>query len=192
MFSATLVGDTYIILITVFSTLLWVQIFTVLYSEGLKELSVPYIYLTPEPSVRKILWSNLAAFLRFLIEGALIFVVVGAILWASVPIICAAALGYALFSLKLIALNYFSLRWTSVNISAGIFLLLYALMAILSSAPGAIIGIIAGVSIGGALGSSIGLLIFCAWKALVAVVCFTLSAGILDNCDITVAKNWKG
>ena len=192
VFGSTLGGDTYTILIIVFSTLLWVQIFTVLYSEGIRELLAPYIHLAPEPSINKILWSNLAAFLRSLIEGALIFIAVGAILRASVPIICAAALGYALFSLKLIALNYFSLRWTGVNMSAGIFLLLYALIAILSSAPGAIIGIIAGISIGDALGSSIGLLIFCAWDALVAIVCFALSTGILNNCDIPVVKNGKG
>jgi hypothetical protein len=184
--------DPYIILISVFSTLLWIQIFTILFSEGMKELFTPYIYLAPEPSISKILWSNMAAFLRSLIEGALIFVAVGAILRASVTVICVAALGYALFSLKLIALNYFSLRWVGVNIGMGILLLLYALIAILSSAPGAIIGIIVGITISGVLGCSIGLLIFCLWEALVALVCFALSVGILDNCDMPVVKSWKG
>ena len=184
-------SETYDIFIIVFSTLLWIQIFTVLYSEGMKELFTPYIYLTPERSIIKILWSNMATFLHSLIEGALIFVAVGAILRASVPVICGAALGYALFALKLIALNYVSLRWTGVDLSAGILHMLYALMAILSSAPGAIIGTIAGVSIGDAFGCAIGLLSFCLWEALVAVVCFTLSAGILNNCDMPVVKNLK-
>ncbi|MDR1326410.1 MAG: putative ABC exporter domain-containing protein [Treponema sp.] len=185
-------GDPYSVLITMFSTLLSVQVFTILYGEGLKELYTPYIYLTPERSVSKILWSNMAAFLRSLIEGALIFAAAGAILRTSVPITCATALGYALFSLKLIALNYLSLRWTSVNIGAGILLLLFALIAILSSAPGAIIGIAAGITIGDTFGNFIGLLIFCAWEAIVAIVCFALSAGILDNCDMPVVKSWKG
>ncbi|MDR2418654.1 MAG: putative ABC exporter domain-containing protein [Treponema sp.] len=185
-------NDTYSTFINVFSALLLMQIFTVLYSEGLKELYMPYIYLTPERSVSKILWSNMTAFLRSLIEGVFIFVAVGAILRASVSVVCIAASGYALFSLKLIAFNYVSLRWAGFNMSAGVLRLLYAFIVALSSVPGVIIGIIVGVTIGGVLGNFIGLLIFCAWELLVGVVCFVLSAGILDNCDMPLVKNWKG
>jgi hypothetical protein len=192
LFGPSLGNDADSILIMLFSTILSVQIFTILYGEGLKELYTPYIYLIPERSVSKILWSNLSTFLRSLIEGALIFVAVGAILRTSVPMVCVTALGYAIFSLKLIALNNLSLRWTGISLGAGIFLMLYMLIVALSSVPGIIIGIIAGVAINGALGSFIGLLVFCAWEALIAVVCFILSAGILNNCDIPVVKNWKG
>jgi hypothetical protein len=187
-------GDTGVI--TVLSSLLFLQILCIVFGEGLKELSSPYIYLIPERALSKIIWTNMTTFLRTLLEGVLIFALAGAILRAHISTLCLAALAYSFFSFKIIALNYFSHRWTGVGIGTGVFITLYMLVAVLTSLPGAIIGLVAGILLNGAhaegaLGYFIGLLLFCAWELITGFAGFALSAGILDNCDISAVKSGK-
>jgi hypothetical protein len=174
--------------ITLLSVLLCIQIFCITIGDGLRELAAPYLYLIPEPSLSKIIWSNMTAFLRSLVEGLLVFAIAG-VVGMNWLMCLLAALSYSFFSCKLIALNYVSRRWIGIGIGAGAFLILYLIIACVTSLPGIIIGMVAAILSGGVW--SVGLLSFCVWELVTGFVGFALSAGILDHCDMATMKSDK-
>jgi hypothetical protein len=174
--------------ITMMQTVMWVQILLIGTGHGLKEIYSHYIYLIPESSFSKILWSNLELVFKILVESVVMFGVSGAITGESPLLIAAAVLVYTLFSLLLIGINYLFLRWTGVNLNSGLLFLIYYLAVMLIMAPGVVGALVAGILLGGSPGEFAGLGILAAWELLAALVCFALSRGILHRCDMPVVK----
>lgn len=170
--------------------LMWTQIFLIGTGRGLKELYTHYIYLIPESSFRKIVWSNLEIAFKVLVESLAIFCISGLIMGEPVLLIVAAILVYTLFSFLLLGVNYLSLRWTGADISAGLLIFIYTIAVILIMLPG-LIGAIAVGSMIGISGVLIGLGILALWELIAAIGCFTLSKGILHRCDMPVMKTGK-
>ncbi len=164
--------------------LMWMQIMVIGTGRGLRELFTHYIYMVPDSSFSKIVWSNLELVLKVLLESVLIFVICGLILGENPLVAALCIVTYTLFSLLLIGINYLSMRWTTADISAGVLLLLYFVAVILIMLPGLAAGIIAMIFMEGTPGLIAMLGIISAWELIAALGCFALSRGVLDRCDI--------
>lgn len=167
--------------------LMWMQIFFIGTGRGLKELYTHYIYLIPESSFRKIVWSNLELMFRIMVESLVIFCITGLIMGAPLLLTAAAFVVYTLFSFLLLGINYLSLRWTGADISMGILMFIYTIAVILIMLPGLIAAIVVG-SMFGDIGVLIGLWILAIWELVAALGCFALSKGVLHRCDMPVMK----
>ena len=169
----------------------WVQIFTTAMGLSLRELYTHYLYLVPEPPLKKLVWNSLNVVLRTGVEAILIFVIAGAILRANPLIIAGAIITAAMFALMLVGINIFGLRWTSVDISTGVFVVIYFFTVIIVLVPGLIPAFIAASVITGDAGVITALAIISMWEIIVSLLCFALSKSILDNCDMPVVKTPK-
>ncbi len=166
--------------------LMWMQVMMIGTGRGLKELYAHYVYLIPETSFAKIVWSNLEVVLRVFLESVCIFVISGVIVGESPVAIVAAIVVYTLFSLLLIGINYLSMRWTTADISGGVLIAFYFLAVIIIMLPGLVPAMIVGFTMDGSWGFVVGLAILAAWECIAAVICFALSKGVLDRCDMPV------
>jgi hypothetical protein len=181
---AVVVGDISIILFS----LPWAQIFLIGTGRGLKETYSHYIYMIPESSFKKIVWSNMEIITRTLIENVLMFGVAGAILRSNVVYILVCIVVYTLFSYLLLSVNYVFMRFTGADVSSGVLLMIYYFAVLLVTAPGVVLAVLAGLAIGGEAAFIVGLLVLTAWELLVGTVCFALSRGVLHDCDIAMMK----
>ncbi len=170
--------------------LMWIQIFMIGTGRGLKELYIHYIYLIPESSFWKIVWSNLEIVFKVLVEGVAAFAIAGLIMGEPVGMVAAATLVYTLFSFLLLGINYLSLRWTGADISAGIMIFIYTIAVIVIMLPGLIAAIVLGSMIEG-IGVLIGLGVLALWELLAALGCFALSKGVLHHSDMPVMRTGK-
>lgn len=170
--------------------LMWMQIFMIGTGRGLKELYMHYIYLIPDSSFRKIIWSNLEIAFKVLVESVAVFVIAGLIMGEPVWLVAAAILVYTLFSFLLLGINYLSLRWTGADISAGLLIFIYTIAVIVIMLPGLIAAIALGSMIEGS-GVLIGLGVLALWELLAALGCFALSKGVLHNSDMPVLRTGK-
>lgn len=168
--------------------LLWMQIFMIGTGRGLKETYLHYIYLIPVSPFQKLVWSNLELVFKTLIESVFFLGIPGLILADNPFVIVAAMLTYTAFSLLVLGVNYFSMRFSEANISQGILIVLYFLFVILAMLPGLIPAMIVGFSIGGSAGAFWGLLILLAWELIAGLSLFAASKGVLHNCDMPSAK----
>ncbi|MGI6120185.1 MAG: putative ABC exporter domain-containing protein [Desulfosporosinus sp.] len=170
--------------------LMWIQVFMIGTGRGLKELYMHYIYLIPENSFRKIVWSNLEIAFKVLVESLVVFGVAGLIMGELVWLVAMATLVYTLFSFLLLGINYLSLRWTGADISAGLLVFIYIIAVIVIMLPGLIAAIVLGSMIEGT-GVLIGLGVLAFWELLAALGCFALSKGVLHNSDMPVLRTGK-
>ncbi|NLO21153.1 MAG: hypothetical protein GX119_04045 [Syntrophomonadaceae bacterium] len=170
--------------------LMWMQIFMIGTGRGLKELYMHYIYLIPESSFQKIVWSNLEIVFKVLVESVAAFGIAGQIMGEPVGLVAAATLVYILFSFLLLGINYLSLRWTGTDISAGIMIFIYTIAVIVIMMPGLIAAIVLGSMIEG-IGVLIGLGVLALWELLAALGCFALSKGVLHHSDMPVLGTGK-
>jgi hypothetical protein len=168
--------------------LMWMQVFLIGTGRGLKDTYYHYIYLIPESSFKKIIWSNMEVMVKTAIESILIFGISGILLQENVFIVLTCILVYTLFAFYLVGLNYFIMRFTGANISAGLLLVIYMILIIIFLLPGLVPAIIVGIAIGGNVGLVVGLLIIAAWELIAGLVCFLLAKGVLHNCDIPTVK----
>jgi hypothetical protein len=168
--------------------LMWVQMFLIGMGRGLIETYSHYIYLIPETSFKKIIWSNMEVMLKTVLEAVLIFGVSG-ILLASHPLyILVVVLIYVLFSFTLLGVNYLSIRFTSADLSQGMLIIIYTFAVIAIMLPGVIGAMVVVYMVGGDSGFFLGLVVIAAWELTAGLVCFALSKGVLDNCDMPVVR----
>lgn len=171
--------------------LAWMQILFIGTGRGLKETYSHYIYLIPESSMKKILWSNMEIMARVLIESLLTFGISGAVLGAGVLDILACIAVYTLFSFLLLGINYLSMRVTGADIGAGLLIMLYYLAVVLAMLPGLVAALVAGFAIGGDGGFLVGLFVLSAWELAAGLGCFALAKGVLHTCDMAMMKTDK-
>ena len=171
-------------LLVVMQIIMWLQIFLIGTGRGLREIYSHYIYMIPESSFKKILWSNMEAMAKTLIEGILIFGISGILLRANLSLIIACIIVYTVFSLLLLGVNYLSMRFTGADISSGILMMIYCLAVMLIMAPGIALAVITGTVIG----AQAGLFALALWELIAGLCCFSLSKGVLHNCDILSVK----
>jgi len=165
---------------------MFISMFSIGTSRGMKELYSHYVYLIPASPFRKIIWSNVEMLFKIAVESTLVFTISGIILGETPLFIVLAIAIYILFCLVLLGIQYILLRWTGSHLSPMILLTVYMLALLVLLAPGAVAGIIIGLWIGGTAGLYVGLAIFALWELIAAVMCLVLSKGVLHNCDMMV------
>ena len=106
-----------------------------------KEIMKPYLYLVPEPPLRKLIWASMTSLLKPLVDGAVIFVATGLFLQAKVTTMAVCALIYASFGVIFTASNLLSQRVLGTMANKGLMLVLYMLLLLLIVAPGVAIGV---------------------------------------------------
>jgi hypothetical protein len=186
----SLTGTEFADTVTILQILMWIQLFMIGMGRGLIELYSHYIFMIPESSFKKIVWSNIETVINTFIESVLYFFIPGIITGTNVTVILFAMLTYTLFTMLLIGINYLSMRWTQTNVSNGIFLIIYIIAIIIVIAPGAVVALVLGSMIGGTVGIVTGLAILSAWEVLTSLICFGLAKGVLDNCDMPTANKY--
>ncbi|MDX9871773.1 MAG: putative ABC exporter domain-containing protein [Clostridia bacterium] len=170
--------------------LMWIQIYLIGTGRGLRELYMHYLYLIPEDSFTKIIWSNLEIVLKVLVESLFVFTLSGLIMREDPLLVAAVIIVYTLFSFLLLGINYLFLRWTGADISEGILILIYTLAVGLIMLPGLVAAIVIANFLGEG-GILIGLTTLALWELLAGLVCFAWSKGILHRCDMPVLKAGK-
>jgi len=176
------------LLLIIFQYFAWIQIFTISMEPSLRELYTHYLYLMPETSLKKLVWNSVNVVLKTGVDAILIFGIAGVISRAHPLIIAGVIFTASMFALMLAGISIFSLRWTSVDISAGILVVLYLFTVIIALVPGLIPAFIVAHIIPGDVGIIAALSIVSLWEIIVSFLCFALSKSILDNCDMPVVK----
>ncbi|MCH1981763.1 putative ABC exporter domain-containing protein [Ruminococcus sp. OA3] len=175
-------------LMMVLQILMWMQIFLIGTGRGLRETYTHYIYMIPESSFKKIVWSNMESVVKTLLESVLIFGIGGLLAGTGAVVILGSIVAYTLFSVLLLGVNYLSMRFTGANISSGLLIMIYCFAVMIIIAPGVAASVITAVAIGGTPGMALGFFVLSAWELIAGAVCFLLSKGVLDNCDLPVMK----
>jgi hypothetical protein len=171
--------------------LMWSQIFLIGTGRGLRETYMHYLYLIPESSFKKILWSNMEICARTLVESVLVFGVAGLLVQAPVWYAVACALVYVMFSLLLLGINYLSMRFMGANLSMGVLIFIYYVAVVIVMLPGVALAVTVGVLVGGGIGSLVGLLVLAVWELALGLGSLALSRGVLHNCDMAMMKGSK-
>jgi hypothetical protein len=166
----------------------WFQIFSISMGPSTREFYTHYLYLLPEQSLTKLVWNNMTVVLKTGVEAILIFGIAGAILRENPLLIAGVILAGTMFTLLLVGINIFGLRWTATDISAGILMVIYFFTVIVVMTPGLIPAFAVAHFIQGNAGVIVALGIVSLWEIFVSFLCFALSRSILDRCDMPVVK----
>jgi hypothetical protein len=164
--------------------LLWVQMFLIGTGRGLREIYSHYIYLIPERSFTKILWSNIETVFKIFVESVILFGVGGILVGAPPLLILFCILAYAMYGMLLISVNYVTMRWTGMQVNTGILMILYVMIMMVALAPGVAAGVVTGIVIGGTAGVTVAFAIFTGWQLVASCLCFYLARGVLDKSDM--------
>jgi hypothetical protein len=167
--------------------LMWAQVFLIGMGRGLKELYMHYIYLIPESSLSKIVWSSFETVFKVIVEAIVVFTIVGIISRSPIMDIFGAFLVYTLFNFLLLGINYASLRWSGGSMNAGLAIVLYMVIVIVTLLPGLVPAIILGSSLPTHL-SWLGYFVLAGWELIAGFGYFALSNGILHKCDMSTMQ----
>ncbi len=168
--------------------LVWSQIMLIGTGRGMRETYSHYIYMVPESSFAKIVWSNMEVMVKTLLESALIFGVSGAIIGANAFVIAGCVVAYTLYSFLLLGVNYLSMRIVDVNLGIGLMIVIYYVFVVLAMLPGVIPAVMLGEAVGGDAGIAAGLAVLSVWELLAGCCLIALSKGVLHRCDMPAVK----
>ncbi len=189
IFAAITIGFSFFMkeagIVAVFSFATYMQIFTVAAGRFNLELMKPYIYLIPEPPLKKLLYSLCELFPTALLEGIVIFVPVSFILGLS-PVECVLAVlvrvSFAfLFTVGSIAVE----RIWGGSLSKVVGVLLYFVIDLAMAVPG--IALYGGLSFAGVvIGSAAATLMVCLFigNVLISVLVLFLCRNMLQYAEI--------
>jgi hypothetical protein len=132
-------------IVAVFAFSVYMQIFSVSLGRFVKELTRPYIYLIPEPPVKKMIYAIMEALPKFVLNAALIFIPVSFIIEMSPSDTIFAILAHISFSILFTSGNIVVERLWSGGSSKGLALLFYFSITILLTLPGIALSILAAI-----------------------------------------------
>ena len=170
-------------LMTVLIMCLYFLLFSNSAGEWGQELSKPYIYLVPASPMKKLLWGSLTSLIKPVVDGVLVFTVVGITLGAGAFTIAMSVLVYISFGALFTGANILSQRLFGVMANQGLLLILYMLVLFLLTLPGIAAGITVGVLLPG-LPKAIMALPLSAWNLLAALGIYALSRGALHDMEV--------
>lgn len=130
----------------IFTMATYMQIFSVMLGRFTRELSKPYIYLIPEPPLKKLLYSIAESMVTSFFEALIIFIPVGLIVGAGVPDIIFCVICRMSFALLFTAANIVLERVFGGVRSKTLVMFFFFLVTILMAAPGIVAAVVAGVS----------------------------------------------
>lgn len=177
------------ILIGVFAMGTYMQLFSVALGRFNRELTKPYLYLLPEPPLKKLLYALLESLVSEGVEAVLIFIPVGLILHASPLDILGCIVARFSFGLLFTAGNVLVERVFGMVKSKGLILLFYFLSLLVLSIPGIVLGISLSILFGLLPGLSLGFLPaflgMAVPNALLSLLVLFLCRNLLQYADLT-------
>jgi len=178
--------------LTVLISLIVVKLFSIGLGRGLLETYSHYIYLVPEPPLKKWIWANMESMFKTLVEAIVIFALVGIIASAPVWTTLAAMAALVLFTFYMLGISLVSTRYTDTSLNTGILVFISFAIVLVPLAPGVVAAVFVLNWAATALAVTLAILTLSAWMLLVGVGCFALSKGALHNCDMPSLKDLQG
>lgn len=120
----------------------YITFFTNAAGEWSRELMSPYLYLVPEPPLKKLVWASLTSLIKPLIDGLLVYTACGLLLQATPTVIIVCILTFTSFGAIFTSSNLLSQRVFGQMANKGLILMLYMFLLLLIVAPGLIVGLI--------------------------------------------------
>ena len=161
----------------------YMQLFTVALGRFNRELIKPYIYLLPEPPLKKLLYAIKESLISDALEAVVLFVILGFILEASPVAMAFCVLARISFSLLFTAGNVVVERVFGMVSSKTLIFLFYFLVLIVMALPG-IAACLAVSILLPALGVAGALLALAAVNAAIAVLALWLCRNLLQYAEL--------
>ena len=144
-------------IVGIFAMATYMQLFSVALGRFNRELTKPYLYLIPEPPLKKLLYALKESLISDALEAVIIFVPVGFIVQAAPVdvILCVAA--RITFALLFTAGNVLVERVFGTFSSKALIMLFYFLALLLMAVPGIVLGVVLLPVLPGFLGLLLGM-----------------------------------
>lgn len=161
----------------------YMQLFLTSAGQWGRELDKPYLYLAPAPAFSKLLWASASSLLQSVIDGVVVFAIVGAVIGAN-PLLCGMCmLLYASFGWTFTALNLVSRRLFGRPANRGLLLFLFLLVVLVLAIPGIVATVLFAVLVPGVPAPLVPLpLLF--WNVVETVGVYAIGRGMLDNMEL--------
>lgn len=169
---------------SVFTTATIFQIFTVALGRFNKELTKPYIYLIPEPPLKKMLWALMELLPSAVLEALIIFIPVALIQHAAPfdVVLCIAA--RISFAFLFTAVNVAIARLWGGNPSMSLVMLLYFALLAVMAAPGVVLAAVLGSMYQGAVQNAVVFLSLMACNIPVSLLVLFLCRNMLQYAEL--------
>lgn len=146
LFAAIIVGMAFFMremeMLGIFAFATYMQLFTVALGRFNRELIKPYIYLIPEPPLKKLLYAIKESIIADAWEALLIFVVVGLIMGAGPIEILLCVVARITFSLLFTSGNVLVERVFGMVTSKVLIFFFYFIVLLIMTVPGIVVGVI--------------------------------------------------
>lgn len=132
-------------LLPIFVFAAYMQVFSISFGQWARELTMPYVYLSPAPAFKKLVMICAQSIFQMLLESTLIFVVAGIMAQASIWDIVGCIIARVSMGLLFLAANILLERLVGSAVNKTITMMLYFLAVIILIIPGAVAAIVLGV-----------------------------------------------
>ena len=129
-------------IVGIFAMATYMQLFSVVLGRFNRELTKPYLYLIPEPPLKKLLYALLESLQSNALEAVIIFVPVGFIVQASPVDIVLCIAARITFALLFTAGNVLVERVFGTVSTKALVMLFYFLTLLLMAVPGIVLGVV--------------------------------------------------
>jgi len=162
----------------------YMQIFSIATGRWIKELLLPYIYMIPEPSFKKLINVLKENTLKIVVEAILLFIIIGFIVKAPISDIVFCIIARIGFGILLMSGNILIERILGSLTSKVLIMFLYFIIIILLAAPGFIIGFILSFSIYSNINLTVILGSTFIWNVLASSIIIYLCRDILNYAEL--------
>lgn len=178
------IDDSVSSLISIFGMTTYMQIFSIATGRWVKELLLPYVYMIPEPSFKKLINVLKENTLKIVVEAILLFTIIGFIVKAPISDIVFCIIARIGFGILLMSGNILIQRILGSLTNKVLIMFLYFIIIILLAAPGFIIGFILSFSIYSNINLTIILGSTFIWNVLASSIIIYLCRDILNYAEL--------
>lgn len=146
IFALMTIGFSYLIkdagIAPVFAFSVYMMIFSVGFGRWAKELMMPYVYMIPQSSFKKLVMICAQSIVQMFVESALIFTAAGVIIGSAPAEIIACVIARTSMGILLLAVNILIERLIGSQLNKALLLFVYFIFAALLMIPGIILGVL--------------------------------------------------
>lgn len=145
------------------------------------ELEKPYVFLIPESSSKKLLYTTLPENLKNLLDGVLLFTIAYFVYKTSIPVVLVCIICYTLYGAIYIYADIVSRRMFGRVHSKAMQIFIKLFVSFVVVIPGVILMLIVATVLNNVFVSA---LVIAIWNLLVASVLFLVAKGIFNNLEV--------
>ncbi len=165
-------------------TLIYVLFFLNAAGPWSKEMMKPYLYMIPQSPFKKLFFASLTSLLTPIADGLVVFPLIGVLIKANPMTVIICFLMFISFGFLFTSFNILSERLFGQMANKGLILMLYALVLMVSTAPGVVVGIVLGV-VFQAPSFLMGLPVFF-WNTGVSALVYLLCKETISNIELKI------